>query len=1075
MMKFIGDFHIHSHYSLATSKELCPDSLDYWARLKGIKVAGTGDFTHPGWLQELKEQLVPAEEGLFQVKQENKRRISLPVEEDARFILTAEISNIYKKKGEVRKVHNVIFAPSFCVVEKIQNKLATHGFNITSDGRPIIGMDSRDLLELCLEASEDIFFVPAHIWTPWFSVLGSKSGFDTVNECYEDLSIYIAAVEMGLSTDPPMNWMCSFLDKYTLIANSDAHSPEKLGRNANIFNTDLSYKGIIDAMKSGNHKNFLGTINFFPQEGKYHFDGHRKCGIRWSPLDTLQHDEICPICGKKITVGVMNRIAQLADRDNIMERPNRHPFYSLIPLKEILSEIEGVSPDSNKVDQHYKQLVLKAGSELNILLHFDIEHVKIIGGEVLCEAVRRMRNREVHIQEGFDGEFGIIKVFREGETISLNHSESLFEESESKYFVVNAPCPLVSFDLEAFRKLKQQKPETEAEETGSIKPEILTREIPAGLNNEQAEAAEHFSGPAIILAGPGTGKTQVLTTRIAFLIQKRNVNQGSILAITFTNKAAREMKERLTLMLDNQIMNDLRINTFHAFGLSIIKEYLKNSGATDYLTVIDEEDKRQILTEIDIDKSIIAETSEKISEIKQSLISENQIADTLLAKIFNKYNHILRQSNAYDFDDLVSFPVQIFQKHPDILREYQRKTEWILVDEYQDINYPQYTMIRMLMPEPESNLFVIGDPDQAIYGFRGADVRYIQMFRDDYKNASVFRLKKSYRCSDSILKASGNVLKTNHKFLEGVQKGVKIKISENATDKSEAEFVARTIEKMIGGMGFFSIDSQVAEGTKDEGIESLSDFAVLCRISRQMPPIEKALKDHNIPYQKIGEDSILKQEPVKTVMDVYRVASNPRNTFLKSRLLKQKIISEKGLLQLMEMIVDKNLVEKLEFIFNNYFLNHFDEQKFIVKMLLDIAEQYEGNEEDFLQHILLGTGIDSWKPKIEAVNLMTLHASKGLEFNCVFITGCEENLIPYSLFEKQHTDPEEERRLLYVGMTRAKNYLFLTTAQRRFLMGMEYFQKRSHFLDEIEKELIETEIPQMKIKEKKDRDQLKLF
>jgi superfamily I DNA/RNA helicase len=242
-----------------------------------------------------------------------------------------------------------------------------------------------------------------------------------------------------------------------------------------------------------------------------------------------------------------------------------------------------------------------------------------------------------------------------------------------------------------------------------------------------------------------------------------------------------------------------------------------------------------------------------------------------------------------------------------------------------------------------------------------------------------------------------------------------------------------------------------------------------------MPPIEKALKDHNIPYQKIGEDSILKQEPVKTVVDVYRVVSNPGNTFLKSRLLKQKIISEKGLLQLTEMITDKNLVEKLEFIVNNYFRNNFEEQKLTITMLLDLAEQYEGHEVDFLQHILLGTGIDSWKPKVEAVNLMTLHASKGLEFNCVFITGCEENLIPYSLFEKQHADPEEERRLLYVGMTRAKNYLFLTNAQRRFLMGMEYFQKRSHFLDEIEKELIETEVPQMKIKEKKDREQLKLF
>jgi len=417
-MKFIGDFHIHSHFSLATSKELSPYSLDYWAGLKGIKVTGTGDFTHPGWLQELKEQLEPAEEGLFRLKQENKKRNMLPVEGDARFILTTEISNIYKKKGEVRKIHSLVFAPSFDAAEKIQNKLASLGFNITSDGRPVIGMDSRDLLELCLDVSGDIFFVPAHIWTPWFSILGSKSGFDSVVECFEDLSEYISAVEMGLSSDPPMNWMCSFLDKYILIANSDAHSPDKLGRNANLLDADLSYKGIINALKSGNPDNFKGTVNLFPQEGKYHFDGHRKCGIRWSPLETLQHNEICPVCGKKITVGVMNRVAQLADRDNILERPNRHPFYSLIPLREILSEIEGVSPSSIKVENSYKQLVHKAGSEFNILLNLELEQINKIGGELLCEAIRRLRNREVYIKEGFDGEFGIIKLFKEGETRS---------------------------------------------------------------------------------------------------------------------------------------------------------------------------------------------------------------------------------------------------------------------------------------------------------------------------------------------------------------------------------------------------------------------------------------------------------------------------------------------------------------------------------------------------------------------------------------------------------------------------------------------------------------------------------
>jgi DNA helicase-2/ATP-dependent DNA helicase PcrA len=747
-MRFIGDFHIHSHYSLATSKELRPDFLDYWAGLKGIKVVGTGDFTHPGWLKELKEQLEPAEEGLFHLRPEYKKKIFTPAEDKTRFILTAEISGIYKKRGQVRKVHNIVFAPSFKVVEGIQNKLLSHGFNITSDGRPIIGMDSRDLLELCLEVSEDIFFVPAHIWTPWFSVLGSKSGFDSVTECFEDLSDYISAVEMGLSSDPPMNWMCSFLDKYTLIANSDAHSPEKLGRNANILDTDLSYPGIISSMKSGNPEQFLGTINLFPQEGKYHYDGHRKCGIRWSPLETLQHNEICPVCRKKITVGVMNRVAQLADRDDILERPNRRTYFSLMPLREILSEIEGISPGSGKVDKHYRQLLDKAGSELNIILNFDIDNVKDIGGEILAEAVRRMRNREVDIQEGFDGEYGIIRVFKEGEAKNYSLSASLFGEPESKYITHSNPRPLVSFDLPAYHKLRPEHFETDLFSTKPQETEIQTREKSSGLNDEQAAAAEHYSGPAIILAGPGTGKTHVLTTRIANLIRGNNINPGSILAITFTNKAAREMTDRLESLVDKQILNNLRICTFHAFGLSIIKAYLSNSGITESVSVIDEDDKKQILSEIIMDRSVINETCEKISEIKQSLVPENGITDDILAEVFTKYNRTLRQSNAFDFDDLVSFPEQIFHNHPDILSEYRRRIEWILVDEYQDINHAQYSMIRTLMPEPDSNLFVIGDPDQAIYGFRGADVRYINMFRNDYKDAAVFRLRTSYRCSE---------------------------------------------------------------------------------------------------------------------------------------------------------------------------------------------------------------------------------------------------------------------------------------------------------------------------------------
>jgi len=490
--------------------------------------------------------------------------------------------------------------------------------------------------------------------------------------------------------------------------------------------------------------------------------------------------------------------------------------------------------------------------------------------------------------------------------------------------------------------------------------------------------------------------------------------------------------------------------------------------------VIDDDDKKQILTGLDLDQSKVTEISELITKVKQSLQDENSIDDETFAAIFKKYNQTLRSLKAFDFDDLIGFTVQLFIKHPELISAYRGEIEWLLVDEYQDINYAQYRLISMLMPDRESNLFVIGDPDQAIYGFRGASAQYIQLFKEDYR-AAVFTLKKSYRCSDIILRASDNVLKESGKFLEGLQEGVKIKISENASDKSEAEYIARTIEKMIGGMGFFSIDSQVAEGYKEQGIESLSDFAVLCRIGKQMPVIEKAFKDHNIPYQKVGEDPFFKQKQVRAVLDVYRFATNPENDLLKTRILKQQGMTEYKLMQIIENLSGKTITRKLEHIINDYFQDDLEKHKFMFDRLIELAEPYEGQEENFLQQILLGTGIDTWKPKAEAVNLMTLHASKGLEFNCVFISGCEDNLIPYSLFGKNPVDPNEERRLLYVGMTRATCYLFLTYARRRFLMGKEYHQNRSHFIDQIEKEIIEIEEQIIKRKDKTDDEQLALF
>jgi PHP family Zn ribbon phosphoesterase len=388
--------------------------LDLWARRKGIQVIGTGDIFHPGWYNEMKEKLIPAEDGLYRIKDEYciKNDYLLPSPSHlVRFVLSGEISSIYKKNGRVRKVHNLILSSSFDAVKKIQNKLEAVG-NISSDGRPILGLPSRDLLEIALGAGDGTVLIPAHIWTPWFSVLGAKSGYDTIEECFGDLTENIFAVETGLSSDPSMNWLCSFLDRYTLISNSDAHSPEKLGREANLFDADLSYPTIISAMKGDKTNRF--------------------CGICWTPQETIKHKGICPVCGKKVTVGVLNRIMQLADRVNPALRDDKKPFYSLTPLKNLIAEIKGVGAGSKAVNEQYEELLGRGGAEFSILLDLPFEQIKEIGDEVLVEGIRRLRDREVFIEEGYDGKFGRIKVFSPGEIQSLSSQISFFDQAYEK-------------------------------------------------------------------------------------------------------------------------------------------------------------------------------------------------------------------------------------------------------------------------------------------------------------------------------------------------------------------------------------------------------------------------------------------------------------------------------------------------------------------------------------------------------------------------------------------------------------------------------------------------------------------
>ena len=411
LMKMIADLHIHSRFSMATSKEGTPENLDFWARKKGISLIGTGDFTHPVWREELKERLVSEGNGLYRlrdayVKEESRKFPG----EGTRFVVSGEISSIYKKNGKTRKVHNVILLPSLEAADAMAQRLEKIG-NIHSDGRPILGLDSHDLLEMMLDVCPEGILIPAHIWTPHFSVLGAKSGFDSVEECFEELAPYIHALETGLSSDPAMNWRISKLDRYQLVSNSDAHSPSKLGREANLLDIDCFYEGLYRAIQTG--EGLEGTVEFFPEEGKYHFDGHRKCGVSLSPVEAERLGGICPVCGKKLTMGVDHRVEQLADRAEGFVKKDGKKYESLVPLPEVISACMGYSTASKKVQGCFEQMIQTLGTEFDILRNVPSEDIKSCAGERIAEGIENVRTGNVKRIPGYDGEYGKIELFDE--------------------------------------------------------------------------------------------------------------------------------------------------------------------------------------------------------------------------------------------------------------------------------------------------------------------------------------------------------------------------------------------------------------------------------------------------------------------------------------------------------------------------------------------------------------------------------------------------------------------------------------------------------------------------------------
>ncbi|UWZ44958.1 UvrD-helicase domain-containing protein [Dactylosporangium matsuzakiense] len=1046
---FVADLHIHSRYSRACSRDLSIETLTWWARRKGIALLGTGDFTHPAWFDHLREALVPAEPGLYRLHPDREADIlrRLPArlgvaEAGARFMLSVEISTIYKRGERTRKVHHLIYQPDFEAVERFNTALGRVG-NLGSDGRPILGLDSRDLLEITLEASPDGFLVPAHIWTPWFSALGSKSGFDAIADCYADLAEHIFAVETGLSSDPEMNWRVSSLDRYRLVSNSDAHSAPALAREATLLRGELSYVGVRDMLRTGD--GLVGTLEFFPEEGKYHADGHRACDVNWPPARTREAQGRCPECGKPLTVGVLHRVEELADRPEGYIPAGAPNVTHLIQLHEILGEINGVGPKSKTVDEKLSALVAELGSELSILRSVPIEDIARAGGELLGEGIARLRRGEVHRTPGYDGEYGVIRLFEPSELRGGAQEDALFE----------VPMPVLPKQrrAEAAPKAQPRRRRSAPAEAPPPPPPISApaspheplepmlagmEEVGTGLLDRldalQRVAASAPGGPLLIVAGPGTGKTRTLTHRLAYLCAELGVYPEECLAITFTRRAAEELRERLEVLL-GPVTEAVTVSTFHALGLLILRENAPAVGLTPQFRIAEESD---LLTALE-------PLSEK--EARKALAALEPATRETLAKA-------LRARDMVSLDELLTLTVDLLRSSPALVSRYRARWRWIFVDEYQDVDPVQYELLGLLCP-PGGNLCAIGDPDQAIYSFRGAEVSFFLRFAGDFStpdvDARVVRLTRNYRSSAPILAAAvqaiapttlvpGRRLDPARLDLEAPVVG--LYPANSVAD--EADFVVRTVDELVGGLSHRSHDNRVDSRTTI-GAMSFADIAVLYRTDAQAGPIVDALSRAGVPVQKRSHDRLLDRPGVAAIARELRYADGLGGSIAaRVRLAGQVVAGRCGTL-------DSDLMT----------LNESDVWN-AVDLMTPLALRAGSDLDEFLGALATGAEVDGWDPRADRVNLLTLHASKGLEFPVVFLVGAEDGLLPlrpYAGAKQTDDDIAEERRLFFVGLTRAQDRLFVSHSRTRFRFGSEREMAPTPFLAPIDPGLLERRGP----------------
>lgn len=1035
-MPWYADLHLHSHLSRATSKQLTLEHTALWARRKGIRLLGTADCVHPEWLARLRDELEPAEPGLFRLRPEVEARTAgqAPVacrDAPVRFMLTVEISNIYKRGGKVRKVHNVVCLPSFAAAERLQARLDVIG-NIAADGRPILGLSSHDLLAMSLEADPEALFIPAHIWTPWFAVLGSMGGYDDLAECFGDLLPHVSALETGLSSDPPMNWRLSQLDRFPLVSHSDAHSPDAIGREATAYDGELSYAGVRRALHDPADRGLIGTVEFFPEEGKYHVDGHRACGVRWDPAETRAHGGRCPVCGKPVTVGVLARVEALADRPPGAPMPPRgRPFWSLVPLPEILGELLRVGPDSKAVQARYHELLGRLGGELDILRELPLPRIAAAGGELLAEAIRRMRAGQVHAEPGYDGVYGTVRCFSDAERQAF--------EGQTRLFSLPAPAP---------RAEPGAAPAPAADEAAPAAP------APA-LNPAQAAAVAHPGRRLLIVAGPGTGKTHTLARRI--LAQAAALPPGGrVLAITFTVKAAGELGERLH-RLDPALARRVRATTVHGFCAGVLAEHGPDRA-------IAAEAERHAITAEAWPEADAATRRERLDRL--SLLKNTGDGSAPLPAELAAYQERLAAAGLRDCDDLLVETVRLLASDPDLAERLRADWPCLAVDEYQDGNAIQQALLRALAG-PATALTAIGDPDQAIYGFRGAEVGFFHRFAEAFAPAEVLRLAENYRCGGRILAASHAVMAAadaqRPALIARAAAPGAVQVVAAADAEDEARWIATRVEALIGGGSSRSVRA-------DDRRTGFADVAVLARTRAILDPVAAALARAGLPTRIVGDRRFAERALVREAIAALALAAGgavgvaeaaaltrawaagvgdaARDALLARlrgaglRCDRAALAQAAGALPARAAAGAGALLAALERAAGASPAEALAACAALPALAKRLAEREDAAAWAVLarralavpDHAALAALLASASPddalavSADRIPLLTCHAAKGLEFDAVIVAGCEAGLMPLA---RDGCDPAEERRLFYVACTRARRELALCHAAVR--------------------------------------------